>query len=473
MKVKSFFLTIIVLWLPIIGFAQNNMSAENYKTLQMQRVYKVFISNETDSTALHKRNNDLVASGANKRGLLAGLGAAIVTGYSNKLIQETVNATSALLGFSVKTLSAWIHKNKNDRNAWLKISESHNHFKQSLNSQVYIDDFYYAPSKSGALDPLNMKFNGFGCMCYMEPRDSNRQRDLPKAPYKHSHDSTNIDSVTDDAELLEFYLSCKLRDDSLGRAHIVNHSKFYVDIDQLVFDTRHTSLPNDSVPMKDQRKFDFRKRKDLTFQITVKVFSSWVNEAIMLTDNQQIGAFDIKARIDSADLNQDGVFVYDPVKHAHKVSVIGDCFLVPRSYTGTADAPSWGTGQYRLELSVMEDCCTNEEWYQIKDTSLQPTKAGNDAGNMQRGKKKVRWDNDKWKSEWKEMQAQGKQQAVWSGAWESVTTAYVGRDWVQELVSPLTNAINEQEKVVLSKLLNVSANSNNSSSSAQSANSHP
>ena len=42
---------------------------------------------------------------------------------------------------------------------------------------------------------------------------------------------------------------------------------------------------------------------------------------------------------------------------------------------------------------------------------------------------------------------------TWNLVWQSVTTAYIGNDWVQELVSPLTSAVSTHETVALGNLL--------------------
>lgn len=459
---KRLFLLVMTATLLGVAHAQPAGNGGGEK-LQTNRVYHVFANSESNPDSLQARNALLASTSSNNRSILAGLGAAILASYTNKLIQGTVNLTSNAIGLAVKTVSGWIHKNKNDRENWLRTAERQNHFKQTLQTQTFIDDFYYGNSTSGALDPMNMKFNGFGCLCYMRP-DANPPAgggpDTAQVKPEYAGQDLPLDFRADNQgtpEIWEFYVSCKLRDDSLGRAHIVNHSKFYVELDQLVFDTRHSSLPNDSLPRRVQRSFDFNKRKNLTFTVNVKVFSSWVNEAIMLTNNQQIGEFNIIAHIDSSDLNSDGVFVYVPELHREKVNVTGESFIVPRSYTGTADAPSWGSGQYRLEMTVSEDCAMNLPYYQKPPRKSSAKSAELAAANpaQAQSKNKIRWDDKKWKPEWKEMQAGRKGQTVFSSAWQSVTTAYVNRDWVQELVSPLTTAVSEQEKLALSKLLNV------------------
>lgn len=455
---------LLVMMVSLWGVAGSQPPAkDNASNIQSNRVYQIFASSEADSVSVVARNESLRQFGAPQRSFLAGLGSAIVASYSNKLIQESVNLTANAIGFAVKALSAWIHKNKKDRENWLKIAEQQNHFKIDLGTSSYIEDFYYGTSQNGALDPMNMKFNGFGCMCYLRPDNAPREGELPKAHNKDSEDRTQEksgkqqDNDLETPEIWEFYLNCKLREDSLGLNHIVNHSKFYVDLDQLVFDTRHSSLPNDSLSGKKQRKFDFRKRKDFTFTVNVKVFSSWVNEAIMLTDNQQIGEFVITAHIDSSDLNPDGVFIYDSALHNKKVTLTGESFIVPRSFTGTANNPSWGTGQYRLVVTVKEDCAMNLPYYQKPPRKKQETSNELAEGSPEPGKskEKPRWDNKKWKPEWEEMKAGRQRQTVFNDAWRSVTTAYVNKDWVQELVSPLTSAVSDVEKMELSKLLKV------------------
>ncbi len=466
MNMKKIFILVLMMT-AFCGVVCSQPSGNNGggEKMQSNRVYHVFANSETDSSLVAARNESLVRSGAPQRSLLVGLGSAILSSYCNKFIQETVNLSSNAIGFAVKTLSALIYKNKNDRESWLKTAEQQNHFTKLLQTSIYIDDFYYGSSTNGALDPMNMKFNGFGCMCYMRPDHNVKGKDLPKAHYHKLKDSSKSeagdlqDGDQETPEIWEFFLTCKLREDSLGREHIVKHSKFYVEVDQLVFDTRHSSLPNDSLSGKAQKKFDFKKRKDLTFTVNVKVFSSWVNEAIMLTDNQQIGEFNITAKIDSNDLNPDGVFVYDPALHSNKVKVVGESFIVPRSYTGTINAPSWGSGQYRLVMTVSEDCNMNLSYYQKPPRKNHKQSEELADGTPMHGKSKAkpRWDNKKWQAEWKEMQAGRKRQTVFDDAWRSVTTAYVNKDWVQELVSPLTTAVNNQEKLALSKLLNVSS----------------
>lgn len=407
--------------------------------IKAHRAYRVFAISENDPYLIMARNDSLAQRGVRSRGaFFKDLGDAIAKSYGTTLVQKTTNATSNLISLGVSYLSSWIYKNRNEREAWLEIARRQCKFEQRLSNQIYIDDFYYEPSTSGALDPMDMKFKGFGCYGFLIPETDVKDK------------GTDLSEMNNDNnQLVEFYVSCKVRDDYVGLNHISNHSKFYVELDKLIFDTRHSSLPNDSSSGMEQKHFDFKGRKDLTFKLNVKVYSSWINEAIMLVDNQKIGEFNVVAKIDPEDLNENQIFVYDETKHSDKVSVTGDCFLVPRSYTGITGSPSWGTGQYRLEMKVSEECSVNEKWYQIPIKEVGNAQAIANRNTMG----KVKWDKEKWQAEWHEMKTRKKGESVWNGVWKSVTTAYVGYDWVQELVSPLANAVNDQEGIKLNELL--------------------
>jgi len=449
---KKYLLTIIaVLAVATMSFAQQTDKNSTPETVEANRVYRVFANNDINPDAIQSRN-ELIRNQSmdnNERGLFTGLGLAIAKSYGTVFVQKSVSAMTNLISMTIRLAQ----KNKRDREEWLRTANQQCHFQHRLSSEVFIDDFYYLPSNNGALDPMNMKFTGFGCISTLRPTA------FPPDKKLGNHDTCKSDkqslevqqALSDTNELLEFYFLCRLRDDSIGLSRIANHSKFEVEIEQLVFDARHSCLPNDSVSGQRLKPFDFKGRKEFVFNLNVKIFSSWVNEAIMLFDNQQIGEFNITARIDSNDLNDDYLFVYDPEKHGDKVSITGESFMVPRSYTGTAKSPSWGTGQYRLEVTIHENCLVNEKWYQKERKG----------GNSSKGKK-PRWDNRKWKPEWKEMCSKKNSRETWNLVWQSVTTAYIGNDWVQELVSPLTSAVSSHEAVALGNLLEQSMSASKS-----------
>ena len=100
----------------------------------------------------------------------------------------------------------------------------------------------------------------------------------------------------------------------------------------------------------------------MNLQLKVRFFSSWMNQATMITNDQLLGEFTVNVEVDKNKLNSEGLFVYDKndPDFERLVSVDGDSYIVPRSYTGTTDGitfkPSWGTGQYRVEMEVSERC---------------------------------------------------------------------------------------------------------------------
>ena len=454
---KKILLTTLVLLFSTLAIAQKNKVTSFPQRIEAQRVYRVFANNETQMEKIEAYNDSLrnCAIG-NERGILLGLGVAIAQSYGTAFVQKTVNATSNLINMMVKLMN----KNKLDREQWINTVHKQCQFQHTLATDIFIDDFYYLPSTNGALDPMNMKFNGFGCKSYLRP--SNFSSNGNHQPEQGKDQESG--------ELLEFYALCKIRDDSVGLSRIANHSKFEIELEQFIFDTRHTCLPNDSSNGQILKAFDFTRRKDLVFNLNVKVFSSWVNEAIMLFNDQQIGEFNITVHIDTNDLTDDHIFIYDPAKHQDKVTVTGESFIVPRCYTGTANAPSWGTGQYRLGMTISENCSMNEKWYQKQ------VKNKNMTQNKQKPASRPKWDHRKWRPEWREIQARKKSQSVWNTMWKSITTAYIGNDWAQELVSPFSTAVITQETIDLNNLLNLNASSSNTtkpSSSVPAAASEP
>ena len=273
------------------------------------------------------------------------------------------------------------------------------------------------------MDPENLKFNGFGCKSFIELKDEPGE---------------GIDV---------FYVYCKMRrDPDVGIKHIVNHSKFMVELDTLYFNPRFCNLPNDSTGSVESR-FDFEKRKDLTFQIKVRIYSSWMNQATMILQDQQLGEFTITARIDKSKLNSDGLFVYDKNDPDFKklVSVEGDCFIVPRSFTGTTDAtnyrPAWGTGQYRVDMDVTETCKIIDEYYYKPE-------------NKTNGPDKHKWDKSKWKPEWEDMKARRKNTEEEKNAWECIVDAYRGTGWIATLTEPMTTVIYKYESNKLGEVFN-------------------
>lgn len=413
-------LTIVFLAFAIAVMGQrpgNDASAPGSKRPRTaQRKFKILVENENKAKTILETNDELqalqeTARGETDRGLLGDL---LWTGYTSAFKQKTVNATSNLVSMGISYLTEAL---KSDREKWYRKAKQQCYYNHVLSAESTIDDFYALPSTKGAMDPENLKFEGFGCQNYIEVADG-------------SNEGVGV-----------FYIYCKMRRDSIGLRHIVNHSKFLVDIDTLMINPTYCNLPNDSTGSPDSR-FSFEKRDNLNLELKVRLYSSWMNQATMITNNQLLGEFTVSVKVDKKKLNSDGLFVYDKndPDFERLVSIDGDCYIVPRSYTGTTDGisykPSWGTGQYRVEMEVTERCSIVDSYYQIRESGNGQAVAFADATP---GKKK--WDKNKWKTEWTTMNARNKNKSFLSNAWDCVVSAYKGSGWMATLTDPVTTAL--------------------------------
>ncbi len=396
---------------PLQDVARNS----NEKPQTAQRKFKIIVQNERNAKEVRETNQRLSAMqdasrGQARRGLLGEL---LWTGYTSAFTQKTVNASSNLLSLGINYIAESV---KSKRGQWLKKAQEQCRYHEILSANTEISDFYALPSVKGAMDPENLKFEGFGCKQYIE-----------------------VVGKKGEGQGV-FYVFCKLRRDSLGLAHIVNHSKFLVELDSLVFNPSYCNLPNDSSGIIN--RFDFAKRDQLTLQLKARFYSSWMNQAIMIAKDQLLGEFTIHVKVDKKKLNSHGLFVYNKHDADFKklISIDGDCFIVPRSYTGTTDGvsyqPSWGTGQYRIEMEVTEQCKIVESYYQIREAGNGETVAFADATP---GKK--RWDKAKWKTEWKAMNQRRQESSFLKNAWDCVVTAYRGSSWVATFTDPFATAL--------------------------------
>jgi len=400
--------------------------------------YLVRVNNLSDTATIVMRNGqiDEIANSGKNRGW-SDLGNAILNSYKSSLTQKTVTASAGLIGLGVNYITTLIQKNSKDFESWSKAMEKQCLYKKNLSSNEQIDDFYYMPSKNGALDPRDLKFNGFSCRNFIETQDG-------------SHMGHEI-----------FYVSCKLRSDSLGINHMANHSKFMLDIDSLVFYPKYCNIPN--IPNKNHQDkddiFNFSKLTNLVLEIKVKVISSWINEAIILNKDQELGEFSIFAKIDkralTVDQNGDSVFIYDKNNPLHNdlVNISGESFIVPRSFVGTNTEQVWGTGQYKLLIDVSESCQLNAKYYRIQDIgNLEAVNFANLPGYK-------KWDKKIWKEEWNRMKTRKEGDSFLENAWKTIKTAYIGHDWVKELVDPAATMIYQHETQALYDLLDFDATS--------------
>lgn len=404
------------------------ISSENELPITAQRKYQIIVENEKRAKIIQETNEKLLAlqessRDETQRGLLLDL---LWQGFSSAFKQKTVNASSNLVSMGLNYVTEAF---KSDREKWYKRAQQECYYNQKLSSESKIDDFYALPSTKGAMDPENLKFEGFGCKNYIE--------------VGNTREGVGV-----------FYIFCKMRRDSVGLRHIINHSKFLVEVDSLLINPRYCNLPNDSSGSADNR-FSFEKRDNLRLELKVRLYSSWINQATMIANDQQLGEFTVSVEVDKNKLNKDGYFVYDKNDKDFKklVSIDGDSYIVPRSFTGTTDGvsyqPTWGTGQYRIEMEVSEQCSIVDSFYQIRESGNGKAVAYADATP---GKKK--WDKAKWKVEWKEMNARRKSTPFFKNVWNCIISAFEGTSWVATLTDPATTALYTWETQKLDDWIN-------------------
>lgn len=389
---------------------------EGNRPMMAQRKFKILVENEQKAKTILETNDNLLAMqektrGETDRGLFGDL---LWAGLSSAFKQKTVNATSNLVSFGMNYLKDAL---KGSREKWYNRAMQQCYYNHVLSAESTIDDFYALPSTKGAMDPENLKFQGFGCKNYIELANGSKE-------------GVGV-----------FYIFCKMRRDSVGLRHIVNHSKFLVEIDTLMINPRYCNLPNDSTGSAESR-FSFEKRDNLVIELKVRLFSSWMNQATMIANDQQLGEFAVRVKVDKNKLNSDGLFIYDKndPDFERLVSIDGDSYIVPRSYTGTPDGfnfkPTWGTGQYRVEMEVTERCRIVDSYYQIDEVGKGEAVAFADATP---GKKK--WDKNKWKAEWNAMKAYSGNKSFLANAWDCVISAYKGSGWMATLTDPVVTAL--------------------------------
>lgn len=367
--------------------------------------------------------------------------------YSGTALGLVTSASQNLLTGAVNLLVDAVRSKKTD---WQKQLRTDCRFTKTLLMQNTITDFYGSTSTRGAFDPDSIIFNGFACM-----------QDIA---YKVKHEGREVS-----ATLPVLQVRCSLRDDAHGLMRMLNHGKFEVWVDSVRIDPAVCNLPNDSLTERQlcyRTPFDFQRRKNLRLQLEATFTSSWVNEAVMLATDQQLGTFTVTVAIpDSTYLRHDGgaddgCFVFhrldsaaiarlskaeraDYERRAACVTVVGDCFLVPRSFIGSNDmqtyAPVWGTGQYKVNMTLTESCDINDAFYH--EAAAPGAKPGG----------KVRW-NDRWKDEWRRMKHRRRSQPLLKQVANGVVMQYADGKWLGSLLNPVSDVLLSAESKYLKKV---------------------
>lgn len=265
-------------------------------------------------------------------------------GFFDGLFAATKTAAMATGGQGASALASVtfttiVNAIKGRKEEWKKAVDKENTYEKKIVMLENIDDFYSTVSDAGALDPSGMSFNGFACF---------QQR--------------GGDTV--------FYIACHLDTSDYAIGRILKHSKFQLQLDTLVFNPLLCNLPNDNTrAFSERNKFSFKERGTLFFTIDMDITSSWINQAVQVHNDVKLGSFAIRVPITENSLDADGIFRYALGREDNKVdcSVIGDCFIVPRSYIGVRDEngnyhDAWGTGQYKVTMVIKETCGISDDF---------------------------------------------------------------------------------------------------------------
>ncbi len=315
-------LTFLMSTLLLMPFVSTTLSAQEKSDKVVE--YKTFIYTSDDlANDISKLNDERDSS----------------RGYLGDLFSATTGAMKGLAGgyvtsfidMGVSAIGALVTRNARHKKEWEEAVKKENVYQTVINSVSEMSDFYDSPSFDGAMDPKGMRFDGIGCL------------------RKEGNDTM-------------FYISCHIDRDKLHR--IINHSKFELVVDTLILSPTHSNLPNTQLSIP----YSFEERKDYTLSMDITISSSWMNEIVQLQKNQELGSFHINVPVDPQVLDSKGFLHY--VRHgdeAPRYRVMGECFIVPRSYMGFRDERDnfkdcWGTGEYKLAVTIKESCEVTEQY---------------------------------------------------------------------------------------------------------------
>lgn len=376
---------------------------------QMHRVYTIGVQEFNDD---HEEMADLnhIIEEEVQHMQTRSIGALIFSSYRALASSKVTTAMTDIVDWGLTSMANTLRSHRKD---WQRAIEKECRFTKTLKMTEDISDFYMEPTTEGALALDGIAFRGFSC---------NQKIQTGK-----SGESVEVFNV-------EFQLDTTRE----GIRRMLQHSKFQVKLKSLTFNPYLCDIPNDSLSTDaDRIKFDFKKRKDLTLRLHTVIKSSWVNEAILITEDQVLGEFVLEVKIDP-EMLQDSCFTYDSNKpedeiKARYIKLTGESFMVPRSFIGKIDGERyWGTGQYKLEMTLSESCRINQEAYK---------------------------DRKAWKEEWKIIKkrekARKKDAQAWKKAVDRITMSWQNGQWVTEFVTPCTNILLQEGTSLINESMNV------------------
>lgn len=304
--------------------------------------------NQMDSHSREKVNQiveELQSKGGTTRSVLNDILGSMLTG----------GVTAAVDVVATEIINLAKYK-KTQKEKWMQMIERECNYTDSMSSIKGLKDFYGEVSTVGALDPSNINFDGI-----------------------------SIRGIRDEKEVL--FMSCHI--DTTRLDHMFQHSKFNLVLDTLIFHPYQCHLPNlqaNGIRMmrgettERDNSFSFDERQNLCVGLEMTLSSSWINEAVMVMNNVELGTFKLNVNVDQK--SQEFIYSRRQIEQNRAngldrdttfIQIEGDCFVVPRSYMPISGGKRmWGTGEYKIKVKMREACQFNrdedrnkkmKEWY--------------------------------------------------------------------------------------------------------------
>ena len=204
------------------------------------------------------------------RSIISDVGQAVGLGLVSGMVDVVVSETFNLMQYR-----------KKQKQEWMRMIQNENNYTDSIASIKGLKDFYASNSHRGALDPSDINFDGI-----------------------------EIRGMRNGKEVI--YMSCSIDRDKLD--HMFRHSKFNLVIDTLSFYPYQCHLPNVTAngirTMRELKKgkaevkgdtimrpglggngFSFDERNNLKIAINFSIYSSWINQAVQIHKNIELGNF--------------------------------------------------------------------------------------------------------------------------------------------------------------------------------------
>lgn len=268
---------------------------------------------------------------ADRQALSRGLGADLLSAGLSAATGAATGYISTLVEMGITAITKLIQLDAQNKKEWQEMVKEESELIVTMGTIADLNDFYSCLSEYGPMDPRGMRFNGIGCLA-MEGEDTT------------------------------FYISCHINRKKIDR--IVRHSKFELVMDTFMINPYKAGLPNTDLPLL----FTYADRKSFDFTMKMRMISSWMDQLPDLHKDQILGEFMLNVPVDSAQLDENNMFRYFRKEgEAPAYGLVGESFIVPRSYMPTRDedgkyAESWGTGQYKMEVEIIEVCGVSEEF---------------------------------------------------------------------------------------------------------------